>query len=250
MLDPEYLRLYRRYAKAIRAYENALKKRRQLRARWRERRRSGPTPRRPVGAPPGTQVPQAPGGTTGQALKAKEMRVYLGEILGWAKLVGYPSPRIDTGDPTAQFDADAFHDNIQLQLYWNAKNYYLKCKKEFFNYVRRGPSSKGGRRPKRDAQRNLRAARGYLSDAGTWQIFGLDEGAEAFIKNAQREVENACYKLWDNYQNDPDNPEALSELIEDGLVEAQFVGIEDSPIVRKIADETNRLLNSGKLATR
>lgn len=249
MLDPEYLRLYRRYAGALRAYENALRKRRQSRARWRERRKSAPAPRRPVGAPPGTQVPQAPVGTTGPTLKSTENRVYLGKILGWGKLVGYSPPVMDKVDPTAKFDSDAFHDKVQLHLYWNAKNYYLKCKKEFFDYVRRGPHNKGGRRPKRNARPNLKVAKQYLGNAGTMQIFGFDEAAEAYIRNAQLEVENACYKLWDNYKNDPDNPEALYELIE-GLADAQFVGIDDSPIVKKIENEIIRLDDLGKLVSR
>jgi hypothetical protein len=250
MFDPEYLRLYRRYAKAIRAYESALKKRRQLRARRWSQKGIQAESRRPVGSTPGRSK-AAPSSTgSGRGYSQSEMRIYMGEILGWARLVGISTPAPQSPDADSQFDSQAFDDRLNLNLYWNAKNHYLKCKKEFFDYVRRGQYQRGGKRPSRGYRKNLARARGYNEYAANLQFLGIVQASEAALENARREVETACYKLWDNYRDNPNDKQVIKELIRDGLVEAQLHGIDDSPIVIKITEEINHLVNSGKIGTK
>ena len=171
----------------------------------------------------------------------------MGKILGWARMVGASPSLPDEANPDTEYSVDAAHDRMQLEIYLRAKDYYERCKREFFDYARRGPKPRGGRRPTRGFRKNLGRARGYTEYAATLQLLGAEEGTEADLENARREVENACYKLWDNYRDNPDNKETLFELIEDGLVNAQLYGIDDSPIVRKIEHEIGRLISSGKL---
>ncbi|MBE9572096.1 MAG: hypothetical protein IMF11_15820 [Proteobacteria bacterium] len=244
MLDPEYLRLYRRYVKALRAYENMLKKRREARARWRERQKQPAVPRRPVGAPPRSAKRHTSAVKAGPGYKPQEMRVYMGKILGWARMVGVSPPLPDESDPTAGYNVD---ERLQLKMYWNAKIRYEKCKKEFFDYARRGPKSRGGRRPTRGYRKNLARARGHNVYAADLQLLGADETSEAALENARREVETACYELWDNYRDNPNDKQVIKDLIQDGLVEAQLHGIDDSPIVKVIQDEIDHLVTSGKL---
>jgi|GEM_PF-6859979 len=111
--------------------------------------------RRPVGSPDGFTIPRSATSKIAPTPAPQEMSVYLGKILGWAKLAGISRPLPDAADPTAEFDVDSVYDRIQLQLYWNAKNYYEKWKKDFFDYVRRGPNIKGGKRPTRGYRKNL-----------------------------------------------------------------------------------------------
>jgi hypothetical protein len=247
MIDPEYMKRYRRYVKALKAYEILLKKRRETRARWQERQKKPSAPRRPVGSPPGSVQHRTPPVKAGPRYKPQEMRVYMGKILGWAKLVGVSPPLPEGADPAAEYNVD---ESIQLQIYWNAKIHYEKCKREFFDYARRGPKSRGGRRPTRGYQKNLARARGYNEYAANLQFLGIVQASEAALENARREVETACYKLWDNYRDNPNDKQVIKELIRDGLVEAQLHGIDDSPIVIKITEEINHLVNSGKIGTK
>ena len=84
MIDPEYMRLYRRYVKALKAYEITLKKRRAARARWKERKKQPPAPRRPMGALAGFRISPTPSVKSGRGYKPQEMKVYMGKILGGA----------------------------------------------------------------------------------------------------------------------------------------------------------------------
>jgi len=171
----------------------------------------------------------------------------MGKILGWARMVGASTPLPDKADPAAEYDVLAALDRTQLQLYWNAKIHYEKCKREFFDYARRGPKTRGGRRPTRGYRKNLARARVHTEYAANLQILGAEKGPEAALENAQREVETACYKLWDNYRDNPNDKKVIIELIRDGLVEAQLHGLDDSPIVKVIDNEIGRLITSGAL---
>jgi hypothetical protein len=168
----------------------------------------------------------------------------MGKILGWARLVGVSTPIPQSPDAASQFDSRAFDDRLNLHLYWNAKNHYLKCKKEFFDYVRHGQYQRGGKRPSRGYRKNLARAKLQLQHAANLQILGVDNASEESMRLARLEVETACYKLWDNYRKDPDNPDRLKDLIQDCLVEAQYEGIDDSPIVQKAMGELNRLTST------
>ena len=244
MIDPEYMRLYRRYVKALKAYEIALEKRRAARARWKERKKQPPVPRRPVGAPAGFRIPRKPSVKGTKGYKPQEMRVYMGKILGWARMVGVSPPLPGEFDPTADYNVD---EKLQLDMYWRAKIHYEECKREFFEYARRGPKSRGGRRPTRGYRKNLTRAKGHIEYAIPGQILGAEGISEAALENARREVETACYKLWDNYRDNPDDKQVVKDLIQDGLVEAQLHGLDDSPIVKTIQNEIDRLVNSGKI---
>lgn len=244
MIDPEYMRLYRRYVKAMKAYEILLEKRRASRAAYKKRKNQPAVPRRPVGSPPSAKKPVTTSAKTGKGTKPQDMRVYLGSILGWYTLVK-TSPQIPSFTKL-DFDANAAFDRTQLRIYMNAKDYYLKCKKEFFDYARRGPGKRGGRRPTTGYQKNLARAKGHSEFAASAQMLGFDKMAENAIENMQREVESACYELWDNYRENPENKQVISDLINHGLVQAQLVGLDDSPIVTKISNEINKLINSGK----
>jgi hypothetical protein len=247
MVDPEYMRLYRRYVKALRAYEILLKKRGEARARWRERRKQPAAPRRPVGAPPRSAKRPILTAKAGTGYKPQEMRVYMGKILGWARMVGVSPSVTDQADPAAEYDVHGAFDRIQLQMYWNAKIHYEKCKREFFDYARRGPQSRGGRRPTRGYRKNLARARVHTEYAVNLQWLGAEEASEAPLENARREVETACYKLWDNYRDNPNDKQVIKDLIQDGLVEAQLHGLDDSPIVKVIQNEIDRLVDSGTI---
>jgi hypothetical protein len=244
MIDPEYMRLYRRYVKALKAYEIALKKRRAARARWKERKKQPPAPRRPMGAPPGFKTPRTPSVKGTKGYKPHEMRVYMGKILGWARMVGVSPSLPGESEPTADNNV---HENLQLDMYWKAKIHYQECKRAFFEYARRRPKSRGGRRPTRGYRKNLAEAKGHTEFAANAQLLGFLDMSEVYLENARREVETACYELWDNYRDNPDDKGVIKDLIQDGLVDAQLYGLDDSPIVKIIQNEIDRLISSGKI---
>jgi len=243
MIDQEYMRLYRRYVKALRAYENMLEKRKQSRARWKERRKQPPKPRRPIGSPPPKEERSTAPVKTEKNEKPKFRQIYLGKILGWAKVVGVTPPLPPDYRPLVEHD---IFDRTQLALYWNAKLYYQKCKKEYFEYALRGPKTRKGRRPTTGYRKNRARASGHIADAAYAQMTGDQEASEKAIKNGQMEQERACYELWDNYRDNPEDLQVLSDLIQYGLVDAQLLGMSERRIVIVIQNEINRLDNSGK----
>ena len=248
-IDPEYLRLYRRFVKAIRAYEIALQKRRAVRERMRNRFKTARPPRRPVGSPADYRIPQSapPKGRSPQ--KKKPFRVYMGKILGWVTLKE-SSPKIDhSADWDTDFDVEALHAEISRQLWFNAKDEYNKHKRAFFDYAlhrKRKPGQK--KPPKRDYSKNLTRARDSTSYGADLQLFGIDEVADEALRKATMEVETACYKAWENYQNEPEpkSRAAIKELIVI-TAESMLYPLDDSPITKKMSDEINRLSNEGIL---
>ena len=243
MLDPEYLRLYRQYAKSMQAFEIIVKKRSERRARWMASQGIPPAQRRPVGASPAPGVSRASSGGTPPAPRKATKGIYLGDILGWAKIIADSSPIEEGADPTADFSASVIFDKVQLELYWNAKLHYEKCRKEFFDYVRRGLA--GEYKSMSSAyQGNLRQAKGYLRTAAEMQWHGVvDAASDAEIRKAELEVESACSRIWEIYQNNPEKRNARLMLLE-GLVDAQLLGIDDSPIVQKMMDELQRIIST------
>jgi len=218
-----------------------LKKREETRARARARRASTQAARRPIGAPESTQVNQTTDvGTSEQT----------GKKPGWTWSTqdgrfGETIEPMDEGEIYSRFSSLELHERIEIELFIQAREYYEKCKKEFFDYARRRALEQKVRPPSKSYQKNLNRAKGYAQDAASQQWLGLDEAAELTIRNIEREVENTCYTLWDNYQNDPSNRQRFMELIQDGLVNAQIVGINNSPILQIIQQEVNGRL-SGK----
>jgi len=246
MLDPHYLKLYRQYVKSMRAYDIALKKRREWRARWRERKNAQPVERRPVGSPPGYRRTEEPAAKrTAPVQTQRETKIYLGDILGWAKVI--PTPQLEAGpDPTNDFDVDAVYDRVQLRLYWNAKMHYEKCKREFFDYARKVSPNRKVKPPKQNFRNNLDRARGHAQFVSDLQFLGVDEkAADSSLKMMKLEVETACYKAWENYRNNPESYDAKKDLV-DVLVDAFLVGNDDSPIVNVIDQEIIGRHNDGK----
>jgi len=243
MLDPEYLRLYRQYVKSMQAFEIMVRKRSEHRARWMASQGMPPTQRRPVGASPPPGISRTSSGGTLPASRKATKGIYLGDILGWAKIIVDSSPVEEGADPTADFSASVIFDKVQLELYWNAKLHYEKCRKEFFDYVRRGLA--GEYKSMSSAyQGNLRQAKGYLRTAAEMQWQGVDDAAaDAEIRKAELEVESACSKIWEIYLKNPEKKITRLMLLE-GLVDAQLVGIDDSPIVQKMMDELQRILSA------
>jgi hypothetical protein len=245
-LDPEYMRLYREYAKALKAYSIALQRRRRMRAGF-SRQKKPQEPRRPVGAPHDYQIPQNRPPARDRSNVTKPHRVYLGSILGWVTLRAQSTSADDSRNPVADFDMSRFEDTVSQKLWLNAKDYYTKCKKAFFDYALRGV--RGPRRPpRRDPRPNLRRARESTHHAANLGMLGLGESGEKAITNAAREVETACYKVWDNYVNSP-KPKSRTVVLEmiGQLAEAQFYPLEDSRIVKKMTAEVSGLINSGQL---
>jgi hypothetical protein len=248
-LDPEYLRLYRRFVKAIKAYEIALQKRRAVRERMRNRYKVAKPPRRPVGSPADYRIPQEAPRKGRSTKKKKPFRVYMGKILGWVTFKE-TSPEIDnSADWDADFDVLALHAEISRHLWFNAKDEYNKHKRAFFDYAlhrKRKPGQK--RPPKRDYSTNLARAKDATNYGVDLQLLGVEGGEEKAIEEAAMHVEAACYKAWENYQNEPEpkSRAAIKELIVI-TAESMLYPLDGSPITQKMTDEINRLSNEGIL---
>ncbi len=241
--DPKYLQLYQDYAKAIQAFENATKDRRRVRNQLAVKR----SPvikalrewgRRPVGSRPTTRIPRgrpapprAPGGSA-----ARIRQIYLGDILGWAKIVLTPTvvSKLDPGD---RVDVDKLYDQTSRRLYWNAKAHYEKCKRAFFDYVRH-----------QNIDLHKERAKGALAHGANLQMLGVDESDEpGFMKKAREEVEAVCRNVWALYQSSGAKKSTeMKELLLESVADAQYVGLE-SPTVKMMTTEMTRLVNSGDI---
>ena len=62
-------------------------------------------------------------------------------------------------------------------------------------------------------------------------------------------VESACYKAWENYQNEPEpkSRAAIKELVV-MTAESMLYPLDDSPITQKMTNEITRQLNEGILS--
>lgn len=237
--DERFLELYREYAKAIRGFEDATKDRRRVRAQIAARPKAPPAPRRPVGSPPGYRIPAAPQHSATRPAPKKERRIYLGKILGWAKIV-YTSPPFNDAP-----DASALYDETSLRLYWNAKEHYLKCKKAFFDYARQATNDVRRER----IREHLEKAKAEATHLANLQYLGAEDIDETGLEAVQAEVEAACKEAWAIYQRTPDpkSDAAKLELI-NAQVDAQLTGADKSPIGQTIQTEIGRLINSGGLS--
>jgi hypothetical protein len=236
-IDQRYLQLYREYASAIRALEIATEGRSRTRSALKAERTGPPKPRRPVGSPSNFRIPQAPTKSVQPVPPPPAKRVYLGKILGWAKIV-YTSPIMESApEPSAYTDANRMYDNISLQMYQKARNRYEKAKEAFFDYVRR---------------QNVKEHRGRaeqgMSHMTNLQWLGADDASAKAWADVQDEIEKACQNAWAIYRNSPTpkSDEAKLLLIEN-LADAQSVGIGERPIASTMQSELVRLHDSGKL---
>lgn len=232
--DPEYLRLYKEYAHAIRAYENAVRDRRSKRARFKAKNKES-TVRRPVGSPSDFKIPPEDKKSSQPTQKPIPHRIYLGPILGWAKII-YTESIPPATDPSSDIKVEKFYDQISLELYWSKKNHYDKCKRAFFDYVRR-----------RNIDLHREHAREELRYEAMGQMLGFEDQEDG-LKEAQAEIEAACQAAWKIYQSNPEprSTEVIKLLLQ-SLSDGQLVGLE-SQTVRQMEAEVTNLLNSGKIS--
>ena len=241
--DPKYLELYREYARAIQAFENATKDRRRVRDQLAVRRSPvikalQQVSRRPVGSPPGTRIPRGrmPPPRVQAAAAARTRQIYLGDILGWAKIV--PTPGIDPKIDPAGIDVDKLYDRISLQLYWNAKAHYRKCKRAFFDHVRRSNIDLHNER-----------ARSALGHGANLQWLGVETSDDPeFLQEAQKEVDAACRNVWALYQSSgAAKSTEMKVLLLESIANAHFVDL-DSSTVKLMTGEMDRLVDAGEVS--
>lgn len=234
--DPRYMQLYRDYSKAIQGYQNALNDRKRVRTQLANKAHSAKeSDRRPVGSPADFRIPEEPARGPAPQPKPSVRKVYMGPILGWAKLVGTSPQLPGGGEPDATFDVNATYDATSFQLYWNAKNHYEKCKRAFFDYVRM-----------KNIDLHKQRAMAAVSHAANVQFLG-GTGDEP-LADAKREIDASCRNAWGLYQSAPDpKPRAVILLLLENYADAQLVGLE-SPTTHQIGQEVNSLIHTGVLA--
>lgn len=232
--DPKYLRLYHEYSKAIRGFDNALRDRQRVRRQLSARRNMQPQVRRPVGSPANYRIPQSSPTRSPATKKPRERRIYLGDILGWAKIV-YTSPDTQKKDPSIDLDESKLYDTTSQHLYWNAKNHYKKCKRAFFDYARRQNIDLHKQRAAQEA-----------SHVANLQLLGADDG-EADFEGIRREVEAACRNALALYRTAPKpKTDEMKIILLENLADAQLVGLE-TPVVHSMTVEMNMLLSAGSV---
>jgi hypothetical protein len=231
--DPVYLQLYQDYAKAIRAYSNAIESRKRVRESLEAKRKKPPPLRRPVGAPPSHVKHSLTQTRAASTANPPKRRIYMEEILGWATLTA-SAPIESKPDPAADFDVDKLYDKTSLELYWNAKTYYERTKKAFFDYVH-----------KQNLQLHRERAKSALSDAAYLQLLGVNGADEKYIEEAKKEIEQACQNAWRLCQTSatPKSQE-MKILILESLAEEQFVGLDESPVAKAMQAEALRIINN------
>jgi hypothetical protein len=242
--DGKYLELYRGYAQALRAYESATKDRRRVRTHLAARRAAPAAERRPVGSPRGSTIPEARPARAQQPPGQREHQIYLGKVLGWAKIIPCSAPTPSGPDPAASFDVNKVYDKISLRQYLNAKEDYQQARKAFFDYARQLTNEM--RRQQKEEHRER--ATGELQHAADLQWLGVDPLSESDLDRARAEVEGICKHAWAIYQRSPSpkSDAAVIQLLE-AFQEAQLVGLDDSNTVKTIDGEVTRLLNSSQV---
>jgi hypothetical protein len=236
-LDPKYLQLYREYSSTIRAFENATKDRRRVRAQFEARKKAPPNPRRPVGSPRDFRIPRRKNPAASQIPLTRERKVYLGTILGWAKIIYTSPPSTDSPDATMAIDANKIYDDMSLKLYWNAKNRYDNAKRAYFDYVRG-----------QNIERHHANARRALSHAANLQLLGAESADGAALEEARAEVEKAAKNAWAIYQTSPSpKSDEVKVLLLESCEDVQLIGLDDSTVAKSIEGEIVRLFNAGAL---
>ncbi len=244
-IDPEYLRLYREYASALSTYEVAKREWQEFKEREGEMRRGHAGPRTPYGPAP-AKAATAPSDIGSEASPDRApMRVYLGKELGWITLQPSSFAGLDLPNAEETFDWLSHYFRMRRRIFWNTEDHYERCKKAFFEYARSGAPNSAGRRPARDFRGNLDRARQQIREGALLQWHGDDRAAEESLRVARLEIETACYKTWENYRDAPapKSMEATVGLLV-ALADAQFVGLDESPIVKVLQGELARLMEN------
>jgi hypothetical protein len=225
-VDRQLGRLYTDYARTIRALDIALTDR--------KRRRPAPAAqapiKTPVGAPSSYAAPAAPPQARPGA--RPEMRIFLGPILGWAKVIGNWESYREPADPTAWFRASSLYDEITDTHLQRTMNEYLAARQAFFDYVR-----------KLDVASHYAAAKELLNSAATDQFFGIDEASQAKIEDAKAEVSAALELELKQYRATPAprSDESTKRFI-GAVAAAQLVGAYESPAYKESETELERIL--------
>lgn len=241
--DPQFLQLYHDYARAIQAFENASRDRRRVRNLLAVKR--SPVlqalqawSRRPVGSPRDTHIPRGPAAASPRrpAAPPRPRRIYLGSLLGWATVVPTSTvvPELDRG---ASVDVDQLYDQTSLHLYWNAKAHYERCKRAFFDHVRR-----------QNIDLHTQRVTDELGHGANMQLLGAETGDDPeFLEEARRELDAACRNAWALYQSSGAKKSTeMKVLLLESIADAQYVGLE-SPTVRSMTSEMDRLVSSGEI---
>lgn len=240
MADPEYMRLYRSYAKALGALEIALEKRRRIRRQMGGRRTAPPPPRRPVGVRPGAVLREAPAAAPATPPpKPRPLRVDLGPILGMQEFVAKSGPPSGAPEPGLDIDTEALLDKVSLEQFRRAKADYESARRAFFDYVRR-MRSRAFVTAGLEARRHLAAAKRHLEYAATEQLLGID-GSDP-LEAARGEVAAFCAEIWDAYQAARESPVAQKGLVA-AVAEAQLVDAVEVGVVPEMQREVDRLLD-------
>jgi hypothetical protein len=177
--------------------------------------------------------------------RAGPPKIYLESLWDFAKVLDFLPTGGEKADSSTRSGDDAPFDKVRLQLCWNAKSYYEKCRREFFDYAGQKRDSRGveatsvsGKPFKRDLSPPGHEAHLHLP----WS----SEASEKALRNYAMEVEIACCNAWENYRDRRDDPARRKELVATA-VEAQLApGLDSSPIVRTILSELERLKKPAK----
>jgi len=229
--DAQYQKLLRECEQAFHQYQIAVEKWRHIRNTLAVRRSPvlqalSQWQRRPVGSPADFRIPQGPAAPVKETRPPRARRIYLGEILGFAKIV-YTDPLVPASGADLGMDVDQVYGEISRQLYWNAKEHYEKCKSALLEHAYRARAREG------------------LSRLAVLQLLGIDEGDG--LADVRREVEEGCQQIWASYQaSGVSKSEAAVVLLLEGLSDAQLVGL-DTPTATAMQNEVSRLMSSGEV---
>jgi len=237
-MDPEYMRLYRAYAKAMGVLEVALDKRRRIRRQVAGRRTATAPLRRPVGVRPGAVLREVSPAATPPP-RPRPMRVDMGPILGIQEFLARSAPHYEAPEPGLDFDTDALLDDVSLYQFRNAKADYEAARKAFFDYVRR-MRSRAFVMAGLGARRHLAAAKRHLTYEAMDELRGADDTDP--LEGARAEVAAFCAEVWDAYQAARESPTAHKGLMA-AVVEAQLVDATGVGVVPEMQREVNRLLD-------
>jgi hypothetical protein len=228
--DLTYHRLFENFTGAMQGYKNAITDRKRIRNLLAVKR--SPVlqafqqhQRRPVGSPQDFRIPKPAQHRSVINIQGnKERRIYLGHILGFAKII-YTQSITPEPEPDMSIEFDKLYDQTSLRLYWNVKKNFDKSKKDFLDFSHRNRT------------------REALNSVVNRQYLGVED--DDTLSEGRREVEAGCVKNWNFYKSSPTpkSMAAISILLE-SLADANFVDL-DSPTVKSISQEVSKLIMSG-----
>lgn len=212
---------------AERTFKNALVKRSEIRKSFLTKVNSKKAPRRPIGAPADFKIPAGSGSSVVKPAK-KEMRMYMGPIIGTITLKGYSGP-LPGKDPTADFGYDILYDKIQLDMFWRAKINYQNKQEQLIKYIRKHHAGR---------------AKEEINQAVNLQILGCN--SDDALSQGRTEIAELCDKVWKIYKNVPEpRPMDIKKLLVKSIEEAQYVGMssDDYSTLGEMENELSRLID-------